>query len=95
MCGPTGAGGLYGKKQWLEDMPPFLFGGDMIHTVTYHTASWNRVPYKFEAGTPAIGESIGFGAAVQYLQKIGLGQITRHEQELTAHAIQRLSVLPA
>jgi cysteine desulfurase/selenocysteine lyase len=90
MCGPTGIGVLYGKRKLLEAMPPFLGGGDMISTVTLEGFTPNQLPWKFEAGTPAIAEAIGLGAAVDYLSSIGMTNIHRHEQELTVYALERI-----
>lgn len=94
MCGPTGIGVLYGKEALLEAMPPFLGGGDMIRKVEWESATWNRLPWKFEAGTPAFVEGIGLGAAVDYLTGIGMDAIAAHERELTAYAMEHLSALP-
>lgn len=94
MCGPTGIGVLYGKERLLEEMPPFLGGGDMIRKVEWESATWNRLPWKFEAGTPAFVEGIGLGAAVDYLTAIGMEAIAAHERELTAYAMERLGSLP-
>lgn len=94
MCGPTGLGVLYGKEELLEAMPPFLGGGDMIKRVKLRSFSTNDLPHKFEAGTPAIAEVIGLGAAVDYLDRIGMGVVEAHEQELTAYAIERLEEVP-
>ncbi len=91
MAGPTGIGCLYGKRALLEDMEPFLFGGEMIRTVSYETASWNDLPWKYEAGTPPSAEGIGLGAAVEYLASIGMDAIANHERELTAYALERLA----
>ena len=91
MCGPTGSGALYGKRALLEAMPPFLGGGEMIREVKLTGSKWNTIPHKFEAGTPAIAEAIGLGAAVDYLQAIGLEWVHTHEQELTRYAYDRLS----
>ena len=77
-----------------EDMPPFLGGGDMINTVTLEGFTPNELPWKFEAGTPAIAEAIGLGAAVDYLSALGMDNIHRHEQELTAYALDRIRALP-
>lgn len=93
MCGP-GVGILWGRYELLEAMPPFLFGGDMIRTVKRDYAKWNDVPYKFEAGTPAIAEVIGLGAAVDFLTAIGMENIHAHEQEIVAYALARLAELP-
>ncbi|MFA5051462.1 MAG: cysteine desulfurase [Patescibacteria group bacterium] len=94
MLGPTGVGVLYGKRELLERMPPFMTGGDMIAQVTYQDAQWNDLPWKFEAGTPNIAGTIGFGAAIDYLQAIGMDRIFSHEQDLTALAIKELSAIP-
>jgi cysteine desulfurase / selenocysteine lyase len=94
MCGPTGIGILYGKKEILEQMPPFLGGGDMIKRVHLRSFSPNELPYKFEAGTPAITEAIGFGAAVDYLTDIGMDAIAAHEQAIIEYAIERLEEIP-
>ncbi|HEX8598839.1 MAG TPA: cysteine desulfurase [Chloroflexia bacterium] len=90
MCGPTGIGVLYGKRKLLEAMPPFLGGGDMIGTVTLEGFTPNELPWKFEAGTPAIAEAIGLGAAVDYLSGIGMSNLHRYEQELTVYALERI-----
>lgn len=94
MCGPTGIGVLYGRRELLEKMPPFLGGGDMIRKVYLDSFVPNELPYKFEAGTPAIAEAIGLGAAVDYLDQVGMQQIAAHEQELIAYAIERLEEVP-
>ena len=94
MCGPTGIGVLFGKKDLLEKMPPFLGGGDMIRKVTFNGFSTNSIPYKFEAGTPAIAQAIGFGAAVDYLSSIGMENIFAHEQALVSYAMELLSDIP-
>ncbi len=94
MCGPTGIGALYGKSALLEAMPPFLGGGDMIKEVKLRSFRVNTLPHKFEAGTPAIAEAVGFGAAVDYLSKIGMDNISAHEHEITAYAIDRLEEIP-
>jgi len=94
MCGPTGIGVLYGKRAILETMPPFLGGGDMIREVHLYESRWNDLPWKFEAGTPSIVEGIGLGAAVDYLNSIGLDKIHRHEQELVAYGLERLRSIP-
>lgn len=90
MLGPTGVGVLYGRRELLEAMPPFLAGGDMIRQVTLRSATWNDLPYKFEAGTPAIAETVGLGAAVDYLNALGMDFVQRHEQELVSYALERL-----
>lgn len=94
MCGPTGIGVLYGKKALLEAMPPFLGGGDMIKRVHLRSFSANELPHKFEAGTPAIAEAIGLGAAIDYLESIGMDQIAQHEQQIVAYALERLEEVP-
>ena len=91
MLGPTGIGVLYGKRELLDGMEPFLTGGDMISTVTLEGAEWNRLPWKFEAGTPNIAGGIAFGAALDYLGKIGIGNAEAHEKKLLAHGMKRLS----
>ncbi len=93
MCGP-GVGILWGRRELLEAMPPFLYGGDMIRTVKRDYAKWNEIPYKFEAGTPAIAEVIGLGAAVDFLNTIGMDAIHAHEQEIVAYALARLAEIP-
>ena len=94
MCGPTGMGVLYGKRDLLEAMPPFMGGGDMIRRVSMEKSTWNDLPYKFEAGTPSIAEGIGLGAAVDYLNKIGMENIHHHEQMITGYALEALSEIP-
>lgn len=94
MLGPTGIGALYGKKALLEAMPPFMGGGDMIRTVTLRKSTWNDLPWKFEAGTPAIAEAVGFGAAIDYLNSLGMAAIQQHEQEIVAYAMERLQTVP-
>jgi cysteine desulfurase/selenocysteine lyase len=91
---PTGIGVLYGKAALLEAMPPYQGGGDMIRRVTLERSTWNDLPWKFEAGTPAIAEAIGLGAAVDYLSAIGLDNVRAHEQQLVAYALDRLATLP-
>lgn len=91
MLGPTGIGVLYGKKELLEKMPPFLYGGDMIQSVKWHDSLWNKLPYKFEAGTPHIAGSFGLSAAIDYLQKIGLENIHSYEKQLTKIALEKMS----
>ncbi len=90
MAGPTGIGGLYGRRELLESMDPFNFGGDMIRKVTYGDAEWNRLPMKFEAGTPDISGGIGFGVAADYLKKVGLAAIERWERELLRYTLDRM-----
>jgi len=91
MLGPTGIGVLYGKKEHLETMEPFLFGGDMISEVTYEDATWNDLPWKFEAGTPNIAEAVGLAKAIEYLQKIGMENIRAHDIYLTSYALEQLT----
>ena len=94
MCGPTGIGILYGKKDLLESMPPFLGGGDMIKEVKLRSFRANTLPHKFEAGTPAIAEAVGFGAAVDFLESIGMDTIAAYEHEITEYALERLEEVP-
>src|SRR5437588_8432468 len=94
MLGPTGVGVLYGKRDLLEAMPPFMGGGDMIRTVGLQKSTWNDLPWKFEAGTPAIAEAIGLGAAVDYLNALGMEQVHQHEQAITANAMEQLRQVP-
>jgi len=94
MCGPTGIGVLYGKSALLEAMPPFLGGGDMIKEVKLRSFRPNSLPHKFEAGTPAIAEAVGFGVAVDYLTNIGMDNIAAHEHEITEYALERLEEFP-
>jgi cysteine desulfurase / selenocysteine lyase len=93
MLGPTASGVLYGKRALLEAMPPFMGGGEMIREVTATGFTTNDLPYKFEAGTPNIAESIGLGVAVDYLQKVGLDKIRQHEKQITQYALDRLQEL--
>jgi cysteine desulfurase/selenocysteine lyase len=94
MCGPSGVGALWGRRELLEEMSPFNLGGEMIRSVSLKRTTWNELPYKFEAGTPAIAEAVGFGAAIDYLSDVGLDAIERHEQQLAAYALDRLAELP-
>ncbi len=94
MLGPTGIGVLYGKRDLLEAMPPFMGGGDMIRTVDLRESTWNDLPWKFEAGTPAIAEAVGLGAAVDYLNTIGMERVLQHERELIAYALEQLQAVP-
>jgi cysteine desulfurase/selenocysteine lyase len=94
MCGPTGAGFLYGKLDLLRSMPPFLGGGEMIADVFLDHSTYADLPHKFEAGTPAIAEAIGLGAAVDYLSQIGMDKIHAYEQELTSYLFQQLAQIP-
>lgn len=94
MCGPTGIGVLYGKKELLDAMPPYQGGGDMIKRVHLRSFVPNELPHKFEAGTPAIAEAVGLGAAVDYLGKINLEAVARHEHTLVSYALDRLEEIP-
>ena len=89
MMGPTGIGALYAKRELLEDMEPFLTGGEMVLQVTYEKASWADLPWKFEAGTPNIADSIGMGAAVDYLSALGMENVREHEKQITSYALER------
>lgn len=91
MCGPTGVGVLYGKKELLNNMGPIEFGGEMIDFVDLQESTWKELPWKFEAGTPIIGNAIGLGAAIDFLEEIGLDNIEKHEHELAQYALERLS----
>ncbi len=90
MLGPTGTGFLYGKRELLERMEPFLRGGDMISSVTLEGATWNELPWKFEAGTPSIADGIALGVAVDYLMDLGLENVYAHERRLLEYALERL-----
>jgi cysteine desulfurase/selenocysteine lyase len=92
--GPTGIGVLHGRAELLEEMPPFLTGGDMIASVDLDGATWNELPYKFEAGTPPIAEAVGLGVAVEYLRALGMARVREHEEALTAHLLTRLAEVP-
>ena len=94
MLGPTGIGVLYGKRDLLEAMPPFMGGGDMIRKVGLRASTWNDLPWKFEAGTPAIAEAVGLGVAVDYLNTLGMEHVFKHEQEITAYALEQLQTIP-
>ncbi len=94
MLGPTGIGVLYGKRDLLEAMPPFMGGGSMIRKVGLRESTWDDLPWKFEAGTPAIAEAIGLGAAVDYLNALGMEHVLRHEQEITTYALEQLQAIP-
>jgi len=91
MLGPTGIGCLYAKKELLDEMPPFLLGGEMIKEVSVEQTTWNDFPWKFEAGTPDIAGAVGLGAAIDYLNGVGLKQINLHEQKLVKYALEELS----
>ncbi|HWY17225.1 MAG TPA: SufS family cysteine desulfurase [Solirubrobacteraceae bacterium] len=92
--GPTGIGVLHGRAEAMEAMEPFLTGGDMISSVDFQTATWNELPYKFEAGTPPIAEAVGLGAAVDYLSGLGMERVRAHERALTAYMLERLAEVP-
>jgi cysteine desulfurase/selenocysteine lyase len=94
MYGPTGIGVLWGRRALLEELPPWQGGGDMILSVSFEKTVYNALPYKFEAGTPAIAEAVGLGAAVAYLEGVGLAAVAAHEQELLAHATEALAGIP-
>jgi cysteine desulfurase/selenocysteine lyase len=94
MCGPTGIGVLYGKEGLLNSMPPFLGGGDMIKKVHLRTFTHNELPHKFEAGTPAIAEAVGFGAAVDYLSSLGMQNVAAYEHDLVGYAMGSLEDIP-
>ena len=94
MIGPTGIGALYGRHDLLEEMPPFMGGGEMIKRVDLRSFKSNDLPYKFEAGTPAIAEGIGFGAAVDYLLSVGMDKIEEHEHKLTKYTLEKIKEIP-
>jgi cysteine desulfurase / selenocysteine lyase len=94
MCGPSGVGFLWGRGELLERMEPFLTGGHMIRRVAFEATSWGELPHKFEAGTSPMAEAVGLGAAIDYLQEIGLDAIEAHEHELAAYALERLGEVP-
>ncbi len=91
MCGPTGIGALYGRRKLLEAMPPFMGGGEMIREVRLSGSRWNVLPWKFEAGTPAIAEAIGLGAAVEFLEELGMPAVQAHEHTLVSYALEQLA----
>jgi cysteine desulfurase/selenocysteine lyase len=90
MCGPTGIGVLWGRRELLEELPPFLGGGEMIEAVTMATSTYAGLPHKFEAGTPPIAQAVGLGAAVDYLSALGMDAVHAHEQHITTYALDRL-----
>ncbi len=94
MLGPTGVGILWGRKELLDAMPPFNFGGEMIREVRYDKITWNDLPHKFEAGTPNIADVVAFDAALTYLEELGMANIRAHEIELTAYALDKLGQIP-
>lgn len=93
MCGPTGIGALYGRRELLEEMPPFMGGGDMIANVDLYASTWKETPHKFEAGTPDFAGAVGLHAAMDYLDAIGCDKIAQHDEELSAYAYEKLSGL--
>ena len=94
MYGPTGIGALYGREEWLEKLPPYQGGGDMISSVTFEKTTYNELPWKFEAGTANIAGGIGFGVAVDWLSGVGLPAVARHEHDLLVHGTAKLSAIP-
>ncbi|MCC6650417.1 MAG: cysteine desulfurase [Candidatus Eisenbacteria bacterium] len=94
MLGPTGIGMLWGRRELLEAMPPFLGGGEMIREVHLTSSKWNELPWKFEAGTMAIAEAVGLGAAIAYLETLGMDAVFAHDRELSAYALERLAEVP-
>ena len=93
LYGPTGIGALYGKRKWLEALPPYAGGGEMIETVTRETVAYNTPPQRFEAGTPPIAQAVGLGAALDYIDSVGRNAIRAYEAELTAYAMERLAAI--
>ncbi len=94
MCGPTGIGVLYGREEWLERLPPYQGGGDMILSVSFTGTVYNELPYRFEAGTPHVAGTVGLGAAIEYLEAIGLERIERYEAGLLAYATEAIGAVP-
>jgi cysteine desulfurase/selenocysteine lyase len=90
MLAPFGTGVLYGKEEVLQAMDPFLYGSEMIHKVTVEESTWNELPYKFEAGTPVVAETMGLGTAMDYMRKLGMDNIRRHKEDITSYALKRL-----
>ena len=95
MCGPTGVGILYGREDLLEEMPPFMGGGEMIREVWADRATWNEIPFKFEAGTMNIAQAVGMGAAIEYLEGLGMDAVREHEMMLASYAVEKLQDLGA
>ncbi|MDQ0177745.1 cysteine desulfurase [Bacillus chungangensis] len=93
MCGPTGIGVLYGKKHLLEEMEPVEFGGEMIDFVGLYESTWKELPWKFEGGTPIIAGAIGLGAAIDFLEEVGMDRILEHEHQLVAYALEKMSAI--
>ena len=94
MCGPTSVGALWGRAELLEAMAPFNLGGHMLRSVSLEETTWGQLPYKFEAGTQPIAEAVGFGAAIEYVNDVGIGAIEEHERELLVYALERLAEAP-
>jgi cysteine desulfurase/selenocysteine lyase len=94
LCGPSGVGALWGRRELLEAMEPFNLGGHMIKKVQFERTTWGDLPHKFEAGTSPIAEAVGFGAAVDYITDVGLEAIEQHEHELVSYALERLAEVP-
>jgi cysteine desulfurase/selenocysteine lyase len=94
MLAPTGIGVLWGRQELLEDLPPFLGGGEMIETVSMQSSTYAPAPHKFEAGTPPIAQAVGLGAAIEYLNGVGMDAIAAHEHRITEYALQRLTEVP-
>ena len=94
LCGPSGVGALWGRREILEAMSPFNLGGEMIRSVGFDRTTFNELPHKFEAGTPAIAEAVGFGAAIDYLEAVGMEAIEQHEHDLAVYALERLGEIP-
>jgi cysteine desulfurase/selenocysteine lyase len=90
LCGPTGIGVLWGRRELLDEMPPFLGGGEMIRDVEIDRFTWNTIPWRFEAGTPNVAEAVGLGAAVDYLQALGMDRVRAQEVDVTGYALKRL-----
>lgn len=93
MCGPTGIGALYGKRELLEQMEPVEFGGEMIDHVDLYESTWKDIPWRFEGGTPIIAGAAGLAAAIDFLEEIGLDNILEHEKKMSAYAVERLSAI--
>ena len=93
MLGPTGIGILYGKPEILDEMEPFQGGGEMIKSVSMNDATWNDIPYKFEAGTPNISGAVGLGAAAEYLQSLSMDRVAKYENELLAYLVEQLQTV--
>jgi cysteine desulfurase / selenocysteine lyase len=92
--GPTGIGVLHGRRELLESMEPFLTGGDMIASVDFQSATWNELPWRFEAGTPPVAEAVGLAAAVDYLSALGMERVREHERSLTEYMLEELARVP-